>query len=221
MNGYQFYWSIVWDSLPLLFAGAWVTIQITILAFIIGTLIAMPMAVARQQGEGWAYRFSTWWVELARNTPAVFQLYLFYFGLGAFHINIPSYAAVLISVSFQQRRIYDGNIQGWLSRHPATATAGCAFTRHDQLAKLHPCDLPADVQGDLPCLCHARHLGNVEYLPLACWSDCKSSREPRSTRNRHPSGHSSSFLVTALIYYLIAKGLQLSSHLAFRLIYRS
>ena len=29
------------------------------------------------------------------------------------------------------------------------------------------------------------------------------------------------FLVTALIYYLIAKGLQLSSHLAFRLIYRS
>jgi len=52
MNGYRFYWSIVWDSLPLLLAGAWVTIQITILAFIIGTLIAMPMAVARQQGEG-------------------------------------------------------------------------------------------------------------------------------------------------------------------------
>ena len=29
------------------------------------------------------------------------------------------------------------------------------------------------------------------------------------------------FLVTALIYYVIAKGLQLSSHLAFRLFYRS
>src|ERR1700733_11915930 len=100
MNGYQFYWSIVWDSLPDLLAGAWVTIQITVLAFIIGTLIAMPMAVARQNGSGLGYRFSTAWVELSRNTPAVFQLYMVYFGLGAFHINIPSYAAVLTSVSF-------------------------------------------------------------------------------------------------------------------------
>jgi His/Glu/Gln/Arg/opine family amino acid ABC transporter permease subunit len=103
----------------LLLAGAWVTIQITILAFVIGTAIAMPMAVARERGKGWAYRFQTGLVELSRNTPAIFQLYLFYFGLGAFHINIPSYAALLISVSFNNAGYMAEIFRGGLSAIPA------------------------------------------------------------------------------------------------------
>ncbi len=66
MNGYTFYWSIVWDAMPQLLAGAWVSVQITFLALILGTIAALPMAVARQRESGLAWRFATVWVELSR-----------------------------------------------------------------------------------------------------------------------------------------------------------
>ena len=56
MFGYQFYWPIVWNALPELLSGVWVTAQLTALSFVLGTLIAMPMAVARQNDGGGAYR---------------------------------------------------------------------------------------------------------------------------------------------------------------------
>ena len=37
---------------------------------------------------------------LARNTPALLQIYLFYFGLGAVSIHMSSYAAVLAAITF-------------------------------------------------------------------------------------------------------------------------
>jgi len=58
-----------------------VTVQIPVLSFVIGTLIAMPMAVARQKGSGIGYRLSTAWVELSRNTPVLFQVFMIYFCL--------------------------------------------------------------------------------------------------------------------------------------------
>ncbi len=174
-------------------AGAWVTIQITILAFIIGTLIAMPMAVARQQGEGWAYRFSTWWVELSRNTPAVFQLYLFYFGLGAFHINVPSYAAVLMSVSF--------NNAGYMTE---IFRGGLAAIPRQQLSASVTQGIWGMLNTSLGMLVGLQELsGATQYAQSASFRTFEF------------------FLVTALIYYIIAKGLQFSSHLTFRLIYRS
>ena len=100
MGGYVFYWSIVWDAMPDLLHGAWVTLQVAVLSIGLGTLIGMPMAVARQKSAGSGYRLATTWVEVSRNTPVLFQVYMMYFGLGALGVNISSYAAVLIALTF-------------------------------------------------------------------------------------------------------------------------
>jgi len=220
MNGYQFYWSIVWDAFPLLMQGAWVTIQITILAFVIGTLIAMPMAVARENGKGWAYRFSTTWVELSRNTPSVFQLYLFYFGLGAFHINIPSYAAVLIAVSFNNAgymtEIFRGGLKA-IPRQQLSASRSLGMT-----------NLQSFIHVIFPQMFKVIFLA---YVTQGIWGMLNTSMGMlvglQELSGVTQSAQSSSFrtfeffLVTAGIYYLIAKGLQFSAQLAFRLMYRS
>ena len=40
------------------------------------------------------------WVEIARNTPALFQIYMAYFGLGQLGIHIGSFAALLAGITF-------------------------------------------------------------------------------------------------------------------------
>jgi polar amino acid transport system permease protein len=40
------------------------------------------------------------WVETARNTPALFQIYMAYFGLGSIGIYLDSYVALLAGITF-------------------------------------------------------------------------------------------------------------------------
>ena len=64
--------------------GAWVTLQLTVLALILGGLISIPMAIARADkknlfnGPVWVFTY------LFRGTPLLVQTYLIYYGLGQF-----------------------------------------------------------------------------------------------------------------------------------------
>ena len=118
MGGYVFYWSIVWDAMPDLLHGAWVTLQVAVLSIGLGTLIGMPMAVARQKSAGSGYRLATTWVEVSRNTPVLFQVYMMYFGLGALGVNISSYAAVLIALTFNNAGYLAEIFRGGLAAVP-------------------------------------------------------------------------------------------------------
>jgi len=100
MLDYTFYWAVVWNKFPVLLDGAWLTVQITALSMLLGTCIAMPLALMRRGRTGPAYYFATAWVESSRNTPALFQIYMAYFGLGAIGIDIPSFAALLVAITF-------------------------------------------------------------------------------------------------------------------------
>ncbi len=84
----------------------------------LGTLIGMPMAVARQKSAGPGYRLTTTWVEVSRNTPVLFQVYMMYFGLGALGVNISSYAAVLIALTFNNAGYLAEIFRGGLAAVP-------------------------------------------------------------------------------------------------------
>src|SRR5262249_19177574 len=100
MSDYVFYWPVVWAQLPLLLSGAALTIQITVLSVLIGTLLAMPMSLVKRSNGSVAGRLVGAWVEIARNTPTLFQIYMAYFGLGAIGVQIDSYPALLFAISF-------------------------------------------------------------------------------------------------------------------------
>ncbi|MBN2990496.1 amino acid ABC transporter permease [Pseudomonas cedrina subsp. fulgida] len=100
MFGYTFYWSMVWEKLPELIEGAQTTLVLTVLSMIIGTLIALALTLLRKQEKGPGNALATSWVEVARNTPALFQVYMIYFGLGALGLHFSSYMAMLLALSF-------------------------------------------------------------------------------------------------------------------------
>ncbi|WP_213878914.1 amino acid ABC transporter permease [Pseudomonas sp. dw_358] len=115
MFGYTFYWSIVWDKLPDLLEGAKATLALTVLSMVIGTLLALGLTLLRRQEKGLGYRLATGWVEVARNTPALFQIYMIYFGLGALGLHFSSYVAMLLALSFNNAgylaEIFRGGLQ--------------------------------------------------------------------------------------------------------------
>ena len=64
--------------------GAWVTLQLTVLALVIGGALAVPLAIARTSknpfinGPVWMFTYTF------RGTPLLVQTYLIYYGLGQF-----------------------------------------------------------------------------------------------------------------------------------------
>ncbi|SFU14595.1 amino acid ABC transporter membrane protein 1, PAAT family [Pseudovibrio denitrificans] len=100
MFGYSFHWRTVWQEIPQLAEGAIVTLQIAVFSMLIGITLAVLLAVARRNEGSIASRLASVWIEVARNTPCLLQIYLAYFGLGALGINISSYAAVLGAIAF-------------------------------------------------------------------------------------------------------------------------
>jgi len=100
MQNYRFQWRVVFKHLPDLVDAAFLTLQITVLSVAIGLAIAVILAVWRRSENAWLFWFTATWVALARNTPALLQIYLCYFGLGAYGIHLSPYAAVLAAITF-------------------------------------------------------------------------------------------------------------------------
>ncbi len=117
---YAFHFEAVWRAMPAMLVGARTTLEIAVLSMVIGLSIALFLAVARLKGSGLAYRFATAWVEIARNTPALFQIYMVFFGLGSFGIFLSSYAAVLIAISFNNAGYLTETLRGGFNSVPKT-----------------------------------------------------------------------------------------------------
>jgi len=97
---YQFHWNTVFQNMPEMLQGAFVTLHVSVLSMLIGTGIAVLLAVAKMNNLKFFSQIAIAWVEVARNTPALFQIYMAYFGLGAFGIHLSPYVAVLSALIF-------------------------------------------------------------------------------------------------------------------------
>ena len=117
---YTFHWRTVWKAFPKMLDGAWITFQIAVLSMVFGTAIALFLAVARLRERGVLYRMATAWVEVARNTPALFQIYMAFFGLGAFGIFLSSYTAVLAAITFNNAGYLTEVLRGGFKGIPKT-----------------------------------------------------------------------------------------------------
>ena len=75
-----------------------VTMEIAVLGMVLGLILGMIAAVARNSNNRVARFSSSSFVEVIRNTPLLVQLYLWYFGLGSFRINISPFLCVVIAL---------------------------------------------------------------------------------------------------------------------------
>ncbi|MCB1831294.1 MAG: amino acid ABC transporter permease [Chromatiaceae bacterium] len=117
---YEFHWNIVFQKLPQLLNGAFVTLHVSVLSMLIGIAIAVLLAIAKMSDARIFSLPATVWVEIARNTPALFQIYMAYFGLGAFGIHLSPYAAVLSALVFVNAGYLTETFRGGFQSIPKT-----------------------------------------------------------------------------------------------------
>jgi len=97
---YQYHWNIVFDKMPELLNAAFVTLHVSVLSMLLGIIIAVFLALGKMSEHKTLNYLSGTWIEIARNTPALFQIYMAYFGLGAFGIHLSPYVSVLSALVF-------------------------------------------------------------------------------------------------------------------------
>jgi len=117
---YTFHWHQAFDALPDMLAGALVTVQTAVLSMVIGIACGIALALARNSEYRIARGFATTWIETARNTPALFQIYMTYFGLGSLGIFVDSFPALLIGISFNNAGYLAETFRGGLRAVPPT-----------------------------------------------------------------------------------------------------
>src|SRR5438046_9337824 len=96
---YVFQFGIVWDHLPALLQGAWLTIRLSLGAFALGFVIAVLLALLRTAGPRPLRAAIAGYVEVMRNTPFLVQLFIIYFSLPAVGIRFDAITAAFLGVS--------------------------------------------------------------------------------------------------------------------------
>jgi polar amino acid transport system permease protein len=94
----------VWAGLPQLLRGAWVTVEITAIALVLGCVLGLLVGIGRLKPERrFVYGICTAYVAAIRGTPLLVQLFLLFFGLPQFGILLPAFFCGVIGLG-----IYSG-----------------------------------------------------------------------------------------------------------------
>ena len=117
---YTFHWHQAFQALPAMFRGALVTVEIAVLSMSVGIACGLLLALARNSDVGPARAVAGLWIEVARNTPALFQIYMLYFGLGSLGIFVDSFPALLAGIAFNNAGYLAESFRGGLRAIPPT-----------------------------------------------------------------------------------------------------
>ena len=179
---------------------------------VIRIALGLGLALIRMSGNPAIAWFAIGWIEIARNTPALLQLFFFSFGLGAYGIHLTPYMVVLCGMAFNNAGYLAESFRGGFAAIPDTQmkaarslgmTATQAYIRIIIPQVLRIVYYPMTNQMVWAVLISS--LGMlVGFHELAGETQRQAFRSFRLFEF---------FLVTAVIYYVIVKIIILSSRL--------
>ena len=213
MFNYTFHWRPAFQALPQMLQGAVVTIELAVLSMIIGVVIGVALALMRQSSSRILRAFSASWVEIARNTPALFQIYMAYFGLGQLGIHLDSFVALLAGIAFNNAGYLAENFRGGLRAVPATQVRAARSLGFGPVGAFRLIVLP--------------QLFRVVFRPMTnqmVWAILMTSLGVVVGLNTDLTGVTQAFntktfrtfeyfAIAAVLYYLIAKAVTLGARL--------
>ncbi|MDT1064308.1 amino acid ABC transporter permease [Paracoccus sp. CPCC 101403] len=213
MFNYTFHWHQALRALPQMLEGALVTLQIALLSMAIGLACALLLTLMRLSGSRVLRGVAKTWVEVARNTPALFQIYMAHFGLGSFGIHLSPYTALLVGIAFNNAGYLAENFRGALKAIPDTQTRAGRSLGMSALQAFRLIVLPQMLR--------------IAFLPITnqmVWAILMTSLGVTVGMNTDLAGITQElnartfrtfefFALAAAIYYLIAKVVTLGARL--------
>lgn len=95
---YNFEFATVVAAWPLLLKGTWMTIQLSLIATVLGLVVAIVCAWAKTSGPTPVRIVVNVYIELIRNTPFLVQLFFFFFALPAIGLRWSPHTAALTAM---------------------------------------------------------------------------------------------------------------------------
>lgn len=77
-------WEVIWEYLPRLIDGAWLTLELIALSGLFGLLLALPIALMRASKNPWLRAIPFGYIFFFRGTPLLVQIFLVYYGASQF-----------------------------------------------------------------------------------------------------------------------------------------
>lgn len=120
-------WAFTWSILPILWKGVIVTIQATLLGFLVGSLLGLLLAAlksARLKIISWPAAVFT---EFIRDTPLLIQLFFLYYVLPEYGLILPAFLTGALALGLQysayMSEVYRAGIQSVNHGQTEAATA--------------------------------------------------------------------------------------------------
>ncbi|QRX81137.1 amino acid ABC transporter permease [Glaciimonas sp. PAMC28666] len=89
----------LWDIVRnLLLALRW-TVLLSLTAFVLGGLLGLMILFLRTSRQVWLRRATKLYIELFQGTPLLMQLFLVFFGLALFGLEVPAWLAAVIALT--------------------------------------------------------------------------------------------------------------------------
>ena len=95
---YKFDFSFLADKWPAFVQGAWLTIQLTVVAIALGFVVGTLCAVLRVYGGPIVRRLVGAYVEIIRNTPLLVQIFIVYFGIASLGVKLSAETSAIIAL---------------------------------------------------------------------------------------------------------------------------
>jgi polar amino acid transport system permease protein len=95
---YRFDFSFLAEKWPAFLAGAWLTIQLTVVSIALGFAVGTVCALVRVYGGSVLRRLVGLYVELIRNTPLLVQIFIVYFGLSSLGLKLSAETSAVVAL---------------------------------------------------------------------------------------------------------------------------
>ncbi|MET0348773.1 MAG: amino acid ABC transporter permease [Rhizobacter sp.] len=126
----------LWDILRNLLQAVRWTVALSLIAFIGGGLIGLGLLVARIAKVRGAEAFAMAYVQLFQGTPLLMQLFLAYFGLALFGLNVSAWTAAALALTLYSSayltEIWRGCVNS-VAKGQWEASSALALTLREQL----------------------------------------------------------------------------------------
>src|SRR4051812_17727212 len=84
---------------PSFLEGALLTLQLSLIATVIGAVIGVLGAIGRRSSDPIFHRIAGIYVEAIRNTPLLVQIFLVYFGLASLGLRFSAFTVAVVALT--------------------------------------------------------------------------------------------------------------------------
>ena len=108
--------SYTFDAIPRLLEGAFVTLQVAILGFTLSVLLATTITVARTSLNSKIFNsILAFYISFIRGTPILVQIFLVYYVLPVFGLNLGPFTAGIIAITLNSAAFVTEILRGGLA----------------------------------------------------------------------------------------------------------